>query len=224
MCECLDDLVQVAVCVRARALPDDQGRDAMHLAAAWAGHTTRIDFAMAMSAPIHYALAFVNVPLGGPSAEWLIADLTRLVELEEASGLHPGWRAYAGIWLAHMAAAHLDHTNETAVGDRGLRVSRRAFGDAAGISRQVLYAPPTCAELERDPKGWLQGPDALTAVPDGSDLARAAAVGDRGDLAQECPMILALMTLHTDAWRTWPTADLIRMIHHADRTQRLVCV
>ena len=224
MCECLDDLVQIAVCVRARALSDEQGLDAMQLVAAWAHHDVRIDVVMAMSAPIHYALAFVNVPLDGPAARWLVGDLARIIELEETAGLHPGWRAYAGVWLAHMAAAQREHADDAYVADHALRVSRATFQDAGGITTKALYAPPTVAELEDDPQLWMRGADLLATVPDPVELAQNSASSDKGELADECPMILALRTLHTDAWRMWPTGDLVRMIHHADRTQRLVCV
>ncbi len=214
MCDCLNDVVEIAVCVRADALSDAEASQALQSVAAWAGHDQRVDVALARSAPVHYAIALLNVPRGGPTAHWLVAELVQILQTEDQCGLHPAWRAYGGIWLAHMAAASVWTPANQSDGDRALAAAREHVDAAGGICPGALYSPPTVAELDDDPYAWLTCEDEPASVPEAAGLVtNALAIEPAPELAEVSPLVLGLRTLTTDDWRTWSTATLVHRLH-----------
>ncbi|KAA1416331.1 hypothetical protein F0U44_18570 [Nocardioides humilatus] len=215
MCECLNTIVETAVCVQAGALVDADSPSRFRAVAAWADHDHHVDVAMARSAPLHYTVALINVPRGGAAASWLVAELARILTVEESCGLHPAWRAYGGLWLAQMAAIVALRSTDPSVAEQALTVAREAVEAVGGVCADSLHAPATDAELERYPFAWLDCDGALTSIPSAMELhlgARSlpAPPSEIDDLS---PLVLGLQTMSTDEWRNWPSASLVRRIH-----------
>jgi hypothetical protein len=215
MCECLNNVVEIAVCVQAGALADRDAPAELQAVAAWAGHEHTIDVAMARSAPVHYAVALINVPRSGPTADWLIAELARIITVEEACGLHPAWQAHGGVWLAQMASIVALRSSDTEAAERALTTARAAVEAVGGVCTDSLGAPASGAELELYPSSWLECEGPRVSVPTAAELHTAA-------ISRSVPpsaidgvesLVLGLRTMSTDDWRTWPSAALVQRIH-----------
>ncbi|RNL62325.1 hypothetical protein EFK50_11125 [Nocardioides marmoriginsengisoli] len=214
MCECLNDVVEIAVCVQTGALTDDDAALELGAVALWANHHRLIDLAMARTAPVHYAVALMNVPRGGAAAHWLVADLARIIDVEERCGLNPAWRAYAALWLAHMAAAVSRSTPDPSSAERALASARKHVDNVGGVCADSLQAPPTVAELEQDPYAWVRCEGPPATLPSAAELAAGtAAVVPDPAVVDLSPVVLGLRTINSDDWRTWSTAALVRRLH-----------
>ncbi|HET6152002.1 MAG TPA: hypothetical protein VFE15_03550 [Marmoricola sp.] len=217
MCDCLNDIVEVAICVQAGALDDADAPHELDAVAAWASHEHSIDVPMARSAPVHFAVAMINVPRGGNAAAWLVAEFERLLDVAEDCDLHPAWRAYGGVWLAQLAAVAGSHSLAPELAAQALASARRHVDAVDGVCPDALYAPPTVAELEESPYDWLECDGTRSSIPSPGDLiAGLARYQSSAHPDPLTPVVLGLRTTNTDDWRTWPTHWLLTQVAHSD--------
>jgi hypothetical protein len=166
---------------------------------------------------------------------WIVHQLSELIDGEQNAGVRSDYITAARIWLLHIAASAVrDFSTRPPSWEEADLVEiynrARAAVSMTKVPMDLLFAPPSASELmrlEEDqeslPIGELssKGPfvdfPEWTNVSDGyfPEIEQHDWSHDKLEVPWRDAFELTVAALTSDAWASWPTSDIVRLLHAA---------